>query len=391
MILAVPLLFGFTGAALFHYWPRRLPLPVERNLERIAISRGHCTIYLLGRTLVGNVNEFDDGLFAYLMFDYYRSRPAFADRQVMLVSDDRGPSTLYRILVRLPDDLIRGIDELAGLKAQRFISTVQYNWITNDELARDLQQTKVFSQSYEGPIPRRLEELHGHELQGYLRRFIRFKSVTDPRIHQNLNPVPTALTPKEASRLAADMIAVSNFYDISLSLLIGIGAMENNFMNVPGDLKNTTWKHHAEPGDIVLKRRGGRVLVKDTSSGVWQITRESLRYAHRLFLWDKRDYSQLPARLRPPKELNVNDVNQDVLTTYAGLLLRDLLDRLNGDVTLAAGAYNGGYTNPNAHYAAGVEMVATYARRIINRAAELNNSAIALTLVNSRTIANNPK
>lgn len=122
MILAVPLFFGFTGAALFHYWPRRLPLPVERNLERIAISRGHCTIYLLGRTLVGNVNEFDDGLFAYLMFDYYRSRPAFADRQVMLVSDDRGPSTLYRILVRLPDDLIRGIDELAGLKASGLLS-----------------------------------------------------------------------------------------------------------------------------------------------------------------------------------------------------------------------------------------------------------------------------
>lgn len=135
------------------------------------------------------------------------------------------------------------------------------------------------------------------------------ESVTDPRIHQNLNPVTTALTPKEASRLAADMIAVSKFYDVSLSLLIGIGAMENNFMNVPGDLKNTAWKHHAEPGDIVLKRRGGRVLVKDSSSGVWQITRESLRCAHRLFLWDKRDYSQLPARLRPPKELNVNDVN----------------------------------------------------------------------------------
>src|SRR5581483_370777 len=202
------------------------------------------------------------------------------------------------------------------------------------------------------------------------------KSITDPRIRRDLEPIPSPLTRKEASRLAADMIAVSRFYDIPLDLLIGIGAMENNFMSVPGDSTNTVWKRRAQPGDIVLKRRHGRVLVRNNSSGVWQITRESLRYAHRLYLADKRDYNQLPSRLRPPKTLDIDKVSQDVLTTYAGLLLRDLLDRFRGDVTLAAGAYNGGPRNPNARYAAGVEMVAEYARRIIDRAAHLNREAV---------------
>jgi len=46
----------------------------------------------------------------------------------------------------------------------------------------------------------------------------------------------------------------------------------------------------------------------------------------------------------------VNDVDHGVLTTFAGLLLRDLLDRFNGDVSLAVAAYNGGPGNPSRRY-----------------------------------------
>src|SRR5512146_2264047 len=144
--------------------------------------------------------------------------------------------------------------------------------------------------------------------------------------------------------------------------------MENNYLDVRGDLEHKVWKRKAQPGDIVLKRRRGRVLVLNYSIGVWQITRETLRYAHQLFLADKRDYSQLPERLRPSKELDLDQVDSHVLTTYAGLLIRDLLDRFGGDVTKAIGAYNGGPRNPNPSYAEGVATVADYARNVLQQA-----------------------
>jgi hypothetical protein len=108
---------------------------------------------------------------------------------------------------------------------------------------------------------------------------------------------------------------------------------------------------------------------------VWQITRETLRYAHELYHKDKRDYSQLPARLRPPEKLEFDLSDSHVLTTYAGLLLRDLLDRFDGDVARAVGAYNGGPRNPNPQYAAGVSLVADYARNILERVPVSQNAA----------------
>jgi hypothetical protein len=68
-------------------------------------------------------------------------------------------------------------------------------------------------------------------------------------------------------------------------------------------------------------------------------------------------------------ELDVTDPHG--LTTYAGLLLRDLLDHFSGDVQKAIGAYNGGPRNPNPQYATGVQMVASYARNVLERVAFL--------------------
>jgi hypothetical protein len=175
--------------------------------------------------------------------------------------------------------------------------------------------------------------------------------------------------------MAEDIVSVADLYALPLDFFLGIGAMENNYMNVAGDLHHSTWKRRAEKGDVVLKRARGRVLVVNSSIGSWQITRETLRYAHRLYLRDGRDYSGLPLRLRPSKELDVNQVDPPALTTYAGLLFRDLLDQCAGDVTLAVGAYNGGLGRPNLRYAEGVRTVAEYARRMLERAAVLNGPA----------------
>lgn len=93
--------------------------------------------------------------------------------------------------------------------------------------------------------------------------------------------------------------------------------------------------------------------------------RETLRAAHRLYQLDRRDYSLLPEHLRPPRKLDLNDVSGPVLTTCAGLLLRELLDHYHGDMQQAIGAYNGGTIAPNLRHALAVTSIADYARRIL--------------------------
>jgi hypothetical protein len=389
--IIVLVLAALAGLGCVHYyWPRSLLLPAPGIAQIIDTSGNATSVYIPDRVLIGELAQFDDGLFAFLMFDYVRGRPALAGSAIMLTSHEEQGRPIYHILLRLPNDLISGVDFLAQLKADRLASGVRYDWIRRSKLDSNLHETSVFFQAYNGSATEHLRTLHASELQGYLRRFFRFKSETDPRIAGTTGPIPSPLTQKDASRLAADIIAVAHFYDLPIELFVGIGAMENNYMNVAGDLKNTIWKRRAEPGDIVLRRKRGRVLVRNDSMGVWQITRESLRYAHKLYRRDKRDYTQLPERLRPPEKLDFNSIDADVLTTYAGLLLRDLLDRFHGDVALAAGAYNGGPAKPNPHYAEGVETVANYARRVIGRAAAIDRLATEENSVSAQKINTAP-
>ena len=222
-------------------------------------------------------------------------------------------------------------------------------------------------------------QLPQSELTSAVAEFILFKVKTDQRVWKQIVPVKKVVSPEESEEFAADMIAVAKFYKIPLDLLLGVGAMENNYLDVRGDLKHTVWKRHAQPGDIVLKRRHGMVLVSNYSIGPWQITRETLRYAHALYLNDHRDYSLLPERLRPSRKLDLDHIDPHVLTTYAGLLLNELLEKFHGNVALAVGAYNGGVGRPNMNYAAGVALVANYAHRVLSTAAERNADRVSRT------------
>jgi hypothetical protein len=147
-------------------------------------------------------------------------------------------------------------------------------------------------------------------------------------------------------------------------------------MNVAGDLEHSVWKRRAAKDDIVLERRRGRVRVLNRAEGVWQITRETLRYVHKLYRRDERDYTLLPNHLRPPENLDMKSIDPLVLTTYAGLFFRDLLDRFDGNTSLAVGAYNGGPGRPNAKYEEGVRMAAGHARRLLEQAATMNGELV---------------
>jgi hypothetical protein len=369
---------GWAGRRL---WPRTLVFHPAAMIPVWNCSSGVQSVTLPGRFLVATIAQYDDEFFAYLMFTYLRTAPALRGSEVLLTYKETGGHLAYPIRIRLDNNLLSGIPLLAEARAQGLIGQECWRYLTGDALDRLRYQTQLFQTAYTLPVRRKLEHFTRAELVAYIRRFVRFKSLTDPRVRGAGGTPPQPLSSQQALQLAQDIVAVADFYSLPLDFFLGIGAMENNYMNVEGDLEHARWKRRPAPDDIVLKRGRHRVLVVDSALGVWQITRETLRYAQRLYLKDRRDYSLLPARLRPPKDLDFNNLDPEVLTTYAGLLFRDLLDRCHGDVTTAVGAYNGGIRNPNQHYAEGVELVAGYARRMMEHAAVLNGPVAEMRFI----------
>ncbi len=368
------------GWVVYRTWPRHLalagPSPAYPQFE---FAAGRAVVNAPGAAIVATVETLSDELLAYLHFEYLRSRPEVEPHRVLLTAVEAEGGPVYRIQLALDRDLLAAIPYLSGLQAQRLAGDLAFAYAGRTELAFMRQETQLFVSAYNFPVRRKLENMPATQVLSPLTRFILFKSRTDRRVRERIEPVPAVLSNEEAGRLAADIIAVARFYSLPLDFFLGIGAMENNYMTVAGDAQNAVWKRRAQPGDIVLKRARGRVLVSNYSMGLWQITRETLRHAHELYLRDTRDYSALPERLRPPGVLDLDNVASGPLTTYAGLLVRHLLDEFDGDVEKAMGAYNGGPGNPNLKYAAGVAAAAEHARRVVEHAAVLNGRKVAQT------------
>jgi hypothetical protein len=326
-IVSAELLLAITVAfAYYYYWPQPLLLPRTPILQSISESNGQTVVYWPGRVFVCKVGEFDNALSAYLMFDYLRSQDLLRGRQVLLRTNGAAGERPYSIWVHLPDDVLAGVQELSALNDNHLTPVLEDSWITKRDFDDDLRQTNSFVQAYNSPGFSKLDEISSIELQQYIRQFISFKASVDPRTWDK-NQAPLSLPSlEEADGLAADIVEVAGFFDLPVDLLLGIGAMENNFLSAPGDLNNAVWKKDVGRDDIVLRRRGRRAWVLNSSMGTWQITRQSLRYAHELFLCDKRDYSKLPIQLQPTEQLDMNFLSSHVLTTYAALLLRDLVE-----------------------------------------------------------------
>ncbi len=369
------LLFAFVFYALvaagaygwYRVTPRGTIAMPNAPLPRVAYDGDAMAVKSPTGILVADIGGFRDQFLAYLYFDYLRSRRVTAGNQVLLAMahSDSGPR--YRVRMVLQDDIISAVPYLAGLQGQGYIDGFELRFLPEEILRYEQQQTAMFVATYTRPEIESLEAASDEQLIAPVARFLLFKSQTDPRVRIRNLPGPTRLTREEAQQLAADIIAVSRFYSLPLDVMLGVGAMENNYMTWAGDLRHTVWKSRPDHGDIVLERRRGRVLVRNYALGVWQMTRETLRHAHQLYLRDTRDYALLPAHLQPDEELDVDTIRLPVITTYAGLFLRDLLDRSGGDVQQAVGAYNRSLRNPNLEYAAGVKLVGDYARRMLER------------------------
>ena len=349
-------------------WPRHLPFAFERGMLRPKISDHRLVLPFSNDVACAEIASFDDQLEAFLRFEYLRGRDAGDAAKMFLTASHEGRRVSYKIFLLVPNDQLTALPRLNQMKSHGLIAHYEMVAWTQQDLAFAQQQSRMFEIAYNMPTQQKLETLPSFQLVPALADFLVFKSQTDWRVVGQSSSAPQPLTHRQALRLATDIIDVAHFYNLPLDYFLGVGAMENNYMNVDGDLAHAVWKKRAERGDIVLERGHKRVLVSDYSIGAWQISRETLRAAHQLYLKDKRDYTKLPERLRPPRELDVNSVNSEVLTTYAGLELRDLLDRFGGNVDQAIGAYNGGVGNPNSRYAASVKNAALYARRVLEHA-----------------------
>ena len=352
----------------YRIWPRPLGVSISPQYPRPLIEDGRLAIQFSPEIASAEVASYDDQLEAYLRFEYLRGRDPEDAWRVLLTASTTGQVTSYKIFMVVENDLLAAVPHLTGLESLGLIPGFQLMAWTNKDLAHYQQQSLTFESVYNMPTQKKLETLPSFEVLPELARFLVFKSQTDWRVVNEGEQAPLPLTHEQAMRLASDILDVAHFYNLPLDYFLGVGAMENNYMNVDGDLQHTVWKKRALPGDIILQRRRKRVLVSDYSVGAWQISRETLRRAHELYLNDHRDYNQLPPHLRPPRQLDVNSVNPEVLTTYSGLLLRDLLDRFGGNVDQAIGAYNGGVRNPNPSYAARVKAIADYARKMLEHA-----------------------
>ncbi|PYT93457.1 MAG: hypothetical protein DMG36_09655 [Acidobacteria bacterium] len=370
-VAAGMLAFAACGYTDYRLWPLDLPASAHPRVPVAAIQDKRLVIPFSPGVPAAEIATFNDQLEAFLRFEYLRGREARAghDTSHMLltaVNTPKGPR--YKIFVVTENDLLTAVPQVASLEGRNLISHYEfYTWLQKDYPYYQ-QQSHMFDVAYDVPTEQKLETISSSKLLPALAQFLIFKSQTDNRVIDGTDSAPRPLTREQATQLATDILDVAHFYDLPLDYFMGVGAMENDYMDVNGDLTHAVWKKRAQRGDIVLRRTRKRVMVSNYAIGTWQITRETLRAAHQLYLRDKRDYSQLPARLRPPRELDLNSVNDAELTTYAGLLLRDLLDHFGGDVEKAIGAYNGGVRSPNPDYASGVKTVADYARRILEHA-----------------------
>jgi hypothetical protein len=364
------------GWIAYRTWPRPLPVVVPPRIPRLFLHDGKIGIALPNDVLVAELGEYDRPLQARLYFDFLRSRSEIDPHRLLLCAGPPLPKAGtanqdHKIFLRLDNDLLTAIPYLGSLEADRLIAGSSLRTWSYADLALCQEQSLKLEAAFTSPPVFRLHQIPDRLLIDPLADFIVFKASTDRRLLTRAEPPPLVPSFEQAEQFAEDVIVVARFYSLPLDYFLGIGAMENNYMSVRGDLDHAVWKRRPQRGDIVLKQERHRVLVRNYSLGAWQITRETLRHAQRLYLRDRnvRDYGVLPEALRPILTQDPDEVRPETMTTYAGLILRDLLDHFNGDVMKAVGAYNGGTLQPNLEYANSVRLIAQYVRRMVVHAA----------------------
>jgi len=208
------------------------------------------------------VATFHDQLEAFLHFEYLRGREARdgADTsRILLTAADTATGPSYEIFIVCDNDLLTAVPRLSQLEGRNLIARYDLQSWTAKDFAYYRQQSHTFDVAYGVPTEQKLESLNSFQLLPALARFLVFKSQTDNRVLDRSDSAPRPLTREQASQLAADILDVARFYGLPLDYFLGVGAMENDYMDVDGDLDHAVWKKRAQRDDIVLRRIRKRV------------------------------------------------------------------------------------------------------------------------------------
>ena len=232
---------GMSGWVAFRTWLRPMRFVTE-PFPPVRLERGTMIVALPTKILLAEVGKFDDELSAYLWFDYLRSRPSVEKSQVLLTVTEREQAPVYGIEIVVPNDALAAIPWLADLEAKGFIEGFNLVFTTPAQVEYRKDQTSIFVAAYKRPVDKRLETLPRKRLLSPMARFLAFKSRTDPRVRGASESRPSSLSHEQATELATDIIAASDFYNLPLDVFLGIGAMENNYLSIRGDINHAIWK-----------------------------------------------------------------------------------------------------------------------------------------------------
>jgi hypothetical protein len=252
-------------------WPRQMRVAAHHRHLAPKVQGRSVAIPISSEIACAEIASFDDQLEAFLRYEYLRGRDPDEAATIFLIAGDSGKRANYKIFLQVENDQLTAVPRLDRMQMHGLIAHYELVAWTKQDLALAEQQSRLFENAYNVPNGQKLETLPSFQLVPALADFLVFKSQTDWRVVGQSSRAPQPLTHHEALRLASDILDVAHFYNLPLDYFLGVGAMENNYMDVNGDLAHAVWKKHADRGDIVLERQRKRVLVSDYSIGAWQI------------------------------------------------------------------------------------------------------------------------
>lgn len=131
------------------------------------------------------------------------------------VPAETGPS--YRIFVVARDDLLIDIPRLGRLEGRRLIPRSEITVQPESEFSHYENQSHIFEVADNIPVAQKLEALEPSQLESALADFLLFKSRTDIRVLDDMDPKAQPLTRVQAEQSAADIIFVPPQNLISLA------------------------------------------------------------------------------------------------------------------------------------------------------------------------------
>src|SRR5688572_17827114 len=137
----------FAAAVYFYFRFQVLPLPAALPALPSAEVRpgGDVIVLYPGAVFVARVATFRDELFAYLMYQHFRSSNAFNNDELLLGYATYNKETPeYQVLIVLTDDFAAAVERVSQLHSSRRIEAFDWSLVSRGRLTGLRNQTRLF-------------------------------------------------------------------------------------------------------------------------------------------------------------------------------------------------------------------------------------------------------